>query len=396
MYVSPPRNGASPTRGIQWLTGRSTVIFDTGSTDLILPKEGCTTCGSHPLFDPPKSTSFSDKPGTNVTIAFGTAGQAIPLDEPEPVSGNLVADVITINGASVPNQTFLLCDNYPDTLTIQPSDGVFGLGPPGVSLLARLSNTSFPTWFWSLVDAGSVPEPVFSFYLNSGSASPGGQLTLGGTDPSMYEGDIKKVPFNATITTGFGEWFINTPTFFVNSKSVSNSDSGAAFPAGISLLDTGTAFIQTPDFETARDIYAAISPEIKQIDKKGTWGAACDVMEKLSPDLTFTIGSGDDIINMTVPVTSFNLGTYPGKPGMCQGVILNAVQPTSDAASVWVLGSPLLKGYYTVWDGENLELGVAKLSHSAANNGNGGSSTSGASALLPSLVGYAIVALLML
>lgn len=380
------------------LTRSSTVLFDTGSTDLILLKEGCTTCSNHTLFDPSKSTSFSSRPGSNITLSFGTGGKAVPLDEPEPVSGIIVADVVKINGASVANQTFLLCDSYPDALNDQPIDGIFGMGPPGASSFASMVNSTLSNWFWSLAAAGGVPEPVFSFYLNSGSASPGGELTLGGTDSSKYEGDVEKVNFNATITQMIGEWFIDMPTFFVDGKSVSNSDSGESFPAGVALLDTGTAFIQTPDFQTAKDIYAVISPEIKQIDKKGTWGASCDVMEALSPSLTFTVGSGDKTINMTVPTTSFNLGVYPGKSGMCQGVILNAAEPVSDLASVWVLGSPLIKGYYTVWDGKNLELGVAKLKGTGTSGGDGASptATNGAGSLLPSLAGIAAVALLIL
>lgn len=378
-------------------TSQSTVLFDTGSTDLILPKEGCTTCSNHSLFDPSKSKSFSKTPATNITIAFGTGGKAVPLDEPEAVTGALVADAVSINGATVANQTFLLCDSYPDALSDQPVDGIFGLGPPGASSFASLVNFTLSNWFWTLAASGGVPEPVFSFYLNSGSASSTGELTLGGSDSSKYDGDIKKVNFNQTVTELIGEWFIDTPTFYVNDKSIVNSDSKEAFPAGVSLLDTGTAFIQTPDYQTAKDMYGAISPEIKQIDKKGTWGASCDVMEKLSPTLTFTVGSGDKTINMTVPKTSFNLGSYPGKPGMCQGVILNAAEPVSDIASVWVLGSPLIKGYYTVWDGKNLELGVAKLSASSTGD-NGpsptGTGTSGAKAVVAPILAVAAAALL--
>ena len=34
---------------------------------------------------------------------------------------------------------------------------------------------------------------------------------------------------------------------------------------------------------------------------------------------------------------------------------------------MWVIGSPVLKGYYTVWDGQNLELGVGILKESTGN-----------------------------
>ncbi|KAJ4163060.1 hypothetical protein NW754_014483 [Fusarium falciforme] len=164
-----------------------------------------------------------------------------------------------------------------------------------------------------------------------------------------------------------GEWFIDNPTFYIDKKSVKNSATGKPFTQAVSLLDTGTAFIMAPDHQTAKDMYAAISPEIKLLDKLGVWGAPCNVMEKLKPELTFTVGSGDKLVNLTMPADAFNLGEHPDHPGKCQGVILHSPEPISKLATVWVIGSPVLKGYYTVWDGQNLELGVGILKESTGN-----------------------------
>ena len=44
--------------------------------------------------------------------------------------------------------------------------------------------------FQNMVDQGLVPEPVFSFWLNRNNPEgPGGELTLGGVDPSHYTGE---------------------------------------------------------------------------------------------------------------------------------------------------------------------------------------------------------------
>ena len=48
-----------------------------------------------------------------------------------------------------------------------------------------------PTPFHNLITQGLLAEPVFSFYL--GDNAPG-ELTLGGTDPKHYTGDIHYVP----------------------------------------------------------------------------------------------------------------------------------------------------------------------------------------------------------
>lgn len=325
------------------------------------------------LFDPHKSTSFSSLPGYNLSMEYGTGGNAVPLSNSQPAVGSVVTDTVTLNGLSVSNQTFLLCDQYTPALNELAIDGIFGLGPPNSSKFSNEINDTFSTWFWNVVEQGALPEPVFSLFLNSRDSILEGELTLGGTDSSRYTGDIKKIDLNMTVTTLAGEWFVDSPNFYINGKSVHNSISGASFPLSQSLIDSGTAFIQTPDYQTAKDIYAAISPDISQIDELGAWGASCDIIESLQPELIFTLGTGSQALNLTVPSEAFNLGEYSGQPGICQAVVLNPVQPISKDATLWVLGSPLLKAYYTVWDGGNMQFGVADLPTATKNENTTGS-----------------------
>ncbi|KAF5013283.1 hypothetical protein FDECE_712 [Fusarium decemcellulare] len=379
------------------------VLFDTGSTDLLLPKKGCTSCSDHNTFDPSKSSSYSKQPNIDFTASYGTAGNAEPLSKPASMDTKIVTDTVTIGDVSVGNQTFILADDYPKELGQNPLgpniDGIFGLGPPGASVLSQATNKTFTTTFWNLVESEQLPEPVFSLYLNSGNGSPSGEATLGGIDSSRYEGDLTKVPFNETITGMVGEWFIDHPAFYVNKEPVKNSATNKPFPGSLALLDSGTAYIQAPDHQTAKDIYASISPEIKLLDKLGVWGAPCDVMNKLQPELTFTVGAGDKLVNLTMPKDAFNLGEHPAHPGQCQTVILHSPEPISELATIWIIGSPVLKGYYTVWDGKNLELGVGKLKGSATNGSSAGTTspsstptTAGAGVLTPCWGALALVA----
>lgn len=106
-----------------------------------------------------------------------------------------------------------------------------------------------------------------------------------------------------------------------------------------------------------------------EIDPSGAWGAPCAVLDAVAPKrLTFSINNGTgSYFNLTLTHNFFNLGEYPGQPGICQAVFSHPVIPIADPLGegrpVWILGSPILKEYYTVWDGLNLKVGFAKSAH---------------------------------
>ncbi|EON96397.1 putative acid protease protein [Phaeoacremonium minimum UCRPA7] len=122
----------------------------------------------------------------------------------------------------------------------------------------------------------------------------------------------------------------------------------------------------TPDYNTTRDLYAQIDDRFVQIDPLGAWGAPCRKMDTIAKDITITFGpSSGTRLNVTIPKRFFNLGPYPGKPGFCQAVFSNPLEPVinDDGRGVWVIGSPLLKNYYTAWNGLDLKIGFAQTCH---------------------------------
>merc|ERR1719174_1152079 len=76
------------------------VIFDTGSSNLWVPNSNCSGCGSHPKFDPSKSSTF-ESDGRVFDIRYGSG----------PVSGVLGVDQVSAGGATAKDQTFALIDN---------------------------------------------------------------------------------------------------------------------------------------------------------------------------------------------------------------------------------------------------------------------------------------------
>ncbi|KAK6088720.1 hypothetical protein SCUP234_00600 [Seiridium cupressi] len=314
-----------------------TVLWDTGSSELLIPRSTCTTCADKTLFDSSKSTTFSNKPGTRRQELFSTGADSIPFSVAEGASGVVVHDKVAIGDLIVDSQEMLLCDKFAAALDVMPIDGIMGLGPP--------STGTDKSWYWNLYANGLLDSPVFSFYTPAGEIE-GGELTLGGIDETKYVGTLNYTAFSS------GGFNLAQSSILINGKAFTGTSA-----KGTAILDTGTAFMQTPSYAVAKQLYAQISSKITQIDSAGAWGAECSVLDSVAPDLTFVLGPTASALKLTIPKSSFNLGEYPGQPGICQALFNNPLSPFG----AWLVGSPLLKQYYTAWDGVNKRIGWGQL-----------------------------------
>ncbi|KAK9773049.1 putative Pepsin B [Seiridium cardinale] len=351
------------------------VLWDTGSIDLLLPQDNCTSCGEHRLFRTAASETFMPTPGTSVTRGFGTGADSIPFTDVQYVTGHVVSDQVAIGSSNlvISDQTFIMCDTYAPALNAMPIDGIAGLFIP------NSSSTGSESFFWRLFESGQLAAPIFSFFMPAGEER-GAQLTLGGIDHDKYEEGKELIYFPVNRSLALSEdyrgFVYNLAAIYANgqritfdsaSTSVLRESRGEEPPPGIAFLDTGTAFMQAPSYEVARTLYAQVSPSITQIDAAGAWGAPCNELDQVSVDFTLTFSSsgrgGQEYLNVTMPRESFNLGEYPGLPGICQAAWNNRYRPIPsppEVGPVWFIGSPLLKAYYTVWDGIGMEIGWAK------------------------------------
>lgn len=335
-------------------------MIDSGSSRLLLPANNCTSCGQQRLFDFSKSSTFSWTPESFSEVSFGTNGDTIPVSGPQLANCVNVSDSVSIQGVTTENYRFILCDQQDPSFSAQGEiDGILGLPIE--------ADEMGPGFQWALHDAGLLASPVFVIYTPPGQIS-GGQLTLGGLDENKYEGSLTYVDLNQGLALFKGTWVMDIETIFINGEQLqitpNTSAVEAGYPQALSILDTGTAHVQAPTYQIARDIYATISPDIYEIDPVGTWGAPCSVMEAITPDITFLFGyDGATQANVTLPGKSFNLGPYPGKDDICQAVITHSSygQVNDDGRGVWIIGSPLLKQYYTAWNGRDLRVGFAPL-----------------------------------
>ncbi|KAJ3486222.1 hypothetical protein NLG97_g6660 [Lecanicillium saksenae] len=343
----PVKDWIKHTADLQWYTEievgtppqKFNVIFDTGSYDMFIANKNCTGAGNSRLFDPSKSSSFSEQPHEHQHFGYGTGVDSIPLQYAgEGTTGYIVTDSVGIDGHKVENQQFLLCDEYPEFMANVPFDGVMGIGMEGATGLPSRS-----PWYWALYNQGDLAGPEFSLYYPQHEAD-GAEMTLGGTNPARYTGEINYVSLGDD-----GNFVGQQPSMAVNGKKL------AGVTDKSTIFDSGTAYLAGPD-ELVTAFYKAVSPKIKKLNHEA-WGVSCDVIDSLAAEISFTFGTDSGTFTATVPKSAFNLGPYEGKPGICQ-TVFSSVEGLGGS---FLLGAPLLKQYYTVWDGHNNKLGFATL-----------------------------------
>ncbi|KAF9224109.1 Asp-domain-containing protein [Gyrodon lividus] len=290
------------------------VLFDTGSSDLILPNNECDdSCDGHTLYDPKASlTSIELGEPFNVQF-FGGEG----------AFGYQFIDNVTIAGLTATRQTLGAAVHYSQGLQIRrfAGDGLLGMAFPAISRYHQ--NPVFQT----LVTEGQTDEPVFAINL----ADPRPELYIGGTNPDMYTGDFAWTPVTQT-----GFWQVHIDSVVGNGQNVLSNVAA--------IIDTGTVGIHGLRSDVAA-LYAATGGTPFSLGQN-FYSFPCDAV----PSISFTFGS----TSFPFPAVAFNVGSVDD-PSECVGAIIVGTAP------FWIVGSAFLKSVYTAFDVSNERVGFATL-----------------------------------
>uniref|UniRef100_A0AAX7UCS4 Peptidase A1 domain-containing protein n=1 Tax=Astatotilapia calliptera TaxID=8154 RepID=A0AAX7UCS4_ASTCA len=304
-----------------------TVLFDTGSSNLWVPSIHCSVldiaCWFHHRYNSKKSSTYV-KNGTEFSIQYGRGS----------LSGFISGDTVTVAGLSVPGQQFGEAVKQPGiTFALARFDGVLGMGYPSISVADVM-----PV-FDTAMAAKLLPQNIFSFYISRDpTAEVGGELTLGGTDPQYYTGDLHYVN-----VTRKAYWQIG-----MNRVDVGNQLT--LCKAGCqAIVDTGTSLITGPKEEVK-----ALQKAIGAIPLlMGEALIECNKIPTL-PVISFDIGgktfnlTGEDYV-----VKESQLGVT-----IClSGFMAMDIPPP--AGPLWILGDVFIGKYYTVFDRNADRVGFA-------------------------------------
>ena len=238
--------------------------------------------------------------------------------------GFVCADNVAIGSLAVETQDFGATTSLPFYSLTKPFDGVLGLG------LGYDSFTNVPL-FLNLSDQGMLDAAVFSMYLNDDVLQP--ELVLGGINDDHFEGPLTNLSLLHNA-----RWEIALDKFTFGDHVLPFEKQGILFNVASQM----NAF--------SWPLVALIGKEIGAVEN-GSGQLQIDCSKKLSlPDMTWTM-SGH---NFSMTASEYILE----QDGTCYLALAKTPERRSDEP-IAVLGSSFMRKWYTVFNFEDKNIGLA-------------------------------------
>jgi len=305
------------------------ILFDTGSSNLWVPSKHCQGCWFSTHYDSSKSSSYKSN-GTTFAIQYGSGS----------LEGFLSSDVFTV-GSLKSTVTFGEATKEPGiTFKEAKFDGLCGLGFQSISV-----DGVVPPFIQFQRD-GLLTDYVFAFYLQSDPTKHDGQLVLGGTDKSHYDGELWYTPLiNETY------WMIAIGGATINGKSVSSVKKA--------IVDSGTSTLAGPPAEV-RKIAEAVGAKAVIPGKEYTVDCSANL-----PDIVFEIGSGSKAKQFAISGDTWRIQAGQGQ---CLMGIIGLDIPAASGGPFWILGDVFMRDYYSVFDMGQKRMGFAPIAKKDSNS----------------------------
>ncbi|BGP22010.1 aspartic-type endopeptidase [Rhodotorula toruloides] len=321
-------------------------ILDTGSADLwVAAEELCSSSTGCPASVPLYNTSLSltqKDMNTSFLVKYGSGS----------AQGEIVQDYVSFGGYNVSNQAFAVVDSVSRDLLGGDIGGLMGLGWQPLA-------ASGVTPFWqNLYQAPALPFPGFGVSLtrfvnvtNASSIEPGGSLTFGYLNASLYSSEINYIPIPSGMESF---WVVRLDQVAVNGTNVTSWELQEQSQGQNVAIDTGTTLIGGP-----KDVVQAIYGQVP--GAKAATGAysgyySYPCRQNVTVGLTF----GNVTYNMSI--ADFNLGPFGIDSTTNQSTCLGAffdLSFGSNSRISWVIGAAFLKNVYSVFRASPPSVGFA-------------------------------------
>ncbi|KAF2271164.1 acid protease [Lojkania enalia] len=326
------------------------VSLDFESNEFFVPSVECTNhsyyCDAYLPFNKfNASTSRTYRPnGTRATALY----QGVEYHGP------LSYDTIRISDLAIEQQLFM---EYNESHAVTwfgtnwGYDGLLGLAPPWNSETKESDPLPYPNYLRLLQDKQVLEENVMALKFPR-RIGERGEIMFGGINPDLFTGDFAKAKI-------VGEDEVQDPfdaMYNIRAESVTFNSS---VPFQLSLNSTPAVITTEPWIYLPREIFEVIYYGIgaKQLDILYSY-IPCERRPFL-PELTFNIAGHDLTVNAFDYTYEVEMRLTPEK---WVTVCLVSIGPSDDLGyEPIVLGSTFLRGFYTVFDLDNREIGFAQL-----------------------------------
>jgi len=347
------------------------VVFDTGSGHLILPSTYCRseTCRAHKRYRRSSSYSAKDidydgtivKPGEprdQITVSFGTGE----------VTGVFVEENVCIEDwSSRSDHNLDVCTSLrmiaATEMTDEPFrtfqfDGVVGLGLPGLSQTKEFN--FMEVLAGAVAQKGNKHPHRFAVFLGEHEAEVS-EITLGGYAPKHAS---SRLAWNPVWRPEHGHWMLEVKSMHVDDKEVDFCREGCR-----AVMDTGTSLLAVPS-AAFPEFYELLRHEADPATE--CHGAGPQLHVELEA-FTVTLDPRDyarlehDTGVTPVPEKSFQaaMAEEQEEPHMCKPMLMSMDLPEPIGPKLFVLGEPVLRKYYTVYDADlnHPRIGFSKAMH---------------------------------
>jgi len=379
-----------------------TVVFDTGSGNLLLPSMYCRTetCKAHARFKRSASKTAVDidgdeivapgQPRDQLTVSFGTgeivgvmvedivcfgnttdgsdaaisagfhekvaqasaaANDQVGALVPRSVSPPLLADLGMVGHAPVLKKECMqmrfiaATDMSDDPFRTFEFDGVLGLGLRGLSNsdqfnIVEMVARSLGAW-------GGKSLRTFAVFLGD-SDEEESEITFGGWSEERLAGDLAWVP---VVEPEHGHWMISIKSLRVDGQVIDFCKEGCR-----AIVDTGTSLVSVP---------SVVFPELYELLRHDAGDGDC---KGQGPELHFELATTTLTLEprdyarldrrQAVGATSLPFA----KPedtvvSKCKPMFMTMDMEAPIGPKLFILGEPLLRKYYSVYNAEELRVG---------------------------------------
>jgi len=328
-----------------------TVVFDTGSGHVLLPKRSCPSepCLKHRRYDSTHSSTSAeikydgtplnatDVERDQVVISFGTGK----------VTGEFARDEVCVGQPSpmcVKMRVVQATEMTVDPFSYFSFDGVFGLGLDALRLNDKFS------FFGEMVGQNPHVQPQFSVFL---SRQDDGQsmITFGGVDERRASTPVRWAP---VAHPDMGYWQVQIKSINIGDTVLDDCNDGGCR----AVLDTGTSLLGVPRqmSRTMHRLLARPAPadlEASEVDCRKVLGQTIEF--HLADGFIVSVAVEDYSrpapINMTTPSNTTAL--------ICRSLLLPTDMKAPMGPKLFIWGEPVLHRYLTVYDQAHNRVGFS-------------------------------------